>query len=331
MKTGIYKITNIKTKKIYIGSSENIQKRWLNHKQMLFANKHHSIHLQRSYNKHGEKSFSYEIIELCDKSLLLERENFYLNELLKADEYVKGVSGFFIKFGYNICPIASKGFTGKHSRDSILKQIKSRGLCSTLKVDINGNILEEYELVSDIKDKRSAVYLSKRNKQTLKSKNYGYISKNDYYDGYKPKQTTTWNKGLTGLDSHNKKKIYVYDLYGRFYKTYDSIKDASISLNVSVSNISKVLNIKHRKKLGRIGNKSLYRFFTTPVNFNNMLEFNTQPDDIKIYSLFNEFLGYSCKAELSSKLKVSKTFINEVLNGRRKYCKFYKLKRNDIV
>jgi len=80
---GIYMITNLQTKEVYIGSSVNCLNRICDHKKELRKNKHHSRILQASFNEYGESNFSFEIIEQhenVDKSFLYERENFYLNE-----------------------------------------------------------------------------------------------------------------------------------------------------------------------------------------------------------------------------------------------------------
>jgi group I intron endonuclease len=59
----IYKIVNIKTNKIYVGSTSNFKRRKRQHLLHLKQNKHHSIKLQRSYNKHGKENFIFEIIQ----------------------------------------------------------------------------------------------------------------------------------------------------------------------------------------------------------------------------------------------------------------------------
>ena len=61
--SGIYKITNLINKKYYIGSSLDIKRRWKEHRRNLIKNKHNNIHLQKSWNKYGENSFLFEIIE----------------------------------------------------------------------------------------------------------------------------------------------------------------------------------------------------------------------------------------------------------------------------
>ena len=81
---GIYMIKNVVNGKFYIGSSKDINKRWIIHKSRLKTNKHDNIILQRSYNKHGEDSFIYSIIEETELDNLLIREQYYL-DLYKND------------------------------------------------------------------------------------------------------------------------------------------------------------------------------------------------------------------------------------------------------
>ena len=77
---GVYKITNTKTNKVYIGSSKNIYKRCYDHKYLLRHNKHHSTHLQESWNKYGEDSFTFEVIEEVQNADDLRiREQHYLD------------------------------------------------------------------------------------------------------------------------------------------------------------------------------------------------------------------------------------------------------------
>ena len=59
--SGIYKITNNVNGKFYIGSSQNISRRWYDHKRELRIQKHHNKYLQRAWNKYGEENFSFEI------------------------------------------------------------------------------------------------------------------------------------------------------------------------------------------------------------------------------------------------------------------------------
>lgn len=88
-KQGIYEILNIKTNKRYIGSSSDIERRWKEHDRMLKSNKHHSIKIQRSYNKTKDKAiFTYNILEIVeDIKILHKREQFYID---KYDSFYNG-------------------------------------------------------------------------------------------------------------------------------------------------------------------------------------------------------------------------------------------------
>lgn len=78
-KAGVYCIKNLKTGKVYIGSSQCLSKRKNEHFNGLRNNKHHCYHLQKSYNQYGEKYFLFCIIEyIQDIKQLLRREQYWL-------------------------------------------------------------------------------------------------------------------------------------------------------------------------------------------------------------------------------------------------------------
>ena len=78
MNSGIYKITNIKNNKVYIGSSANITNREYKHFWMLKKGVHDNQYLQKSFNKYGRDVFTFEIVENCSYDALIEKENYYI-------------------------------------------------------------------------------------------------------------------------------------------------------------------------------------------------------------------------------------------------------------
>jgi len=99
--SGIYQIqSKIKPGRIYIGSAVNIQHRWDRHISDLKLNKHHSVKLQRHYNKYGKKDLVFIILELCFPEFLTAREQYYINKLRPY---------------FNICPKAGNSLGYKHS------------------------------------------------------------------------------------------------------------------------------------------------------------------------------------------------------------------------
>jgi hypothetical protein len=80
MTCGIYCIKNLTNNKVYIGQSVHIEKRLTEHEYELRNYCHHNFYLQNSWEKHGEQSFDFFIIEECSREELDEKESFYVRE-----------------------------------------------------------------------------------------------------------------------------------------------------------------------------------------------------------------------------------------------------------
>lgn len=78
---GVYKIKNRITGDTYIGSSNNVYKRFKGHIWRLKKNEHHSSILQHSYNKYGHDNFIFELICKCDNSLQYILEQAYIDSM----------------------------------------------------------------------------------------------------------------------------------------------------------------------------------------------------------------------------------------------------------
>lgn len=83
----------MKTKKLYIGESLDIDKRWINHKNDLLNNQHANYYLQQDFNKFGKAFFKFEVLQEVEKdsititqSKLLMLENAYI-EKYKNEDY----------------------------------------------------------------------------------------------------------------------------------------------------------------------------------------------------------------------------------------------------
>ena len=120
---GVYKIKNLKNGKCYIGSASHLQGRWRCHRSDLNLGQHHSIKLQRAWDKYGSDAFMFEILELCRSPLYIEREQHYLDTMLFASSN----DSRFDELGYNICRVAgSSPMIGrKHSAETRIKMSKA--------------------------------------------------------------------------------------------------------------------------------------------------------------------------------------------------------------
>ena len=86
---GIYGIQNQKNKKIYVGQSKQIKKRWSRHLKELEKNKHNNKHLLRSYKKYGKENFVFFILEECSKEELNIKEEKWINSFPRKQLYNK--------------------------------------------------------------------------------------------------------------------------------------------------------------------------------------------------------------------------------------------------
>ncbi|MFM0163882.1 NUMOD3 domain-containing DNA-binding protein [Paraburkholderia sediminicola] len=105
--TGIYKITNTQTGKVYVGSALSIERRIDKHMKDLKAGTHHSSKLQRSYAKWGMAAFVHEVLEVVAVPAdLLVREQRWIDTL----DACRG--------GYNMRPRAESNLGHKFTPES---------------------------------------------------------------------------------------------------------------------------------------------------------------------------------------------------------------------
>lgn len=77
---GVYKITNTKNGKVYIGQSVDVKKRFKEHKRELRSNNHINCYLQDDWNIYGEKAFTFEVVQKCRSVHLDEIEQHLIKE-----------------------------------------------------------------------------------------------------------------------------------------------------------------------------------------------------------------------------------------------------------
>lgn len=114
-KIGIYKITNLIDNKIYVGSTiTGFINRYKSHYEKLRTNNHKGYpYLQNAVNKYGIENFEFEIIEICSRDLILERERYWIAILNSIEN------------GYNLNPNPVESpFANKEIRTKAAKTLK---------------------------------------------------------------------------------------------------------------------------------------------------------------------------------------------------------------
>lgn len=111
--SGIYKIENLKTNKVYIGQAGNLKKRYCDHISALRRNKHDNSYLQKAWNKYDESDFKFSILEECPKDLLAIKEQYWMDQ---TKCYIR-------QYGYNLNPSSTNNpmLGKKHTSEAIAK------------------------------------------------------------------------------------------------------------------------------------------------------------------------------------------------------------------
>lgn len=108
VKSGIYTITNLINSKVLVGYTRNLCRRKIDHFKTLKSNNHRNPHLQKAWDKYGEKSFKFEILEECEEQFLASQEHYWATLLNSHDR----------EFGYNLLPTNPNGEINKHCEET---------------------------------------------------------------------------------------------------------------------------------------------------------------------------------------------------------------------
>lgn len=286
MLCGVYCIENINNGKKYIGSSIDIHKRWKSHVYELNNNKHHSFHLQRAWKKHGENSFDFYIIELCNKTDLLKTEQKYIDRFKVCDR----------KYGYNIEAVAGK----THFDGATLQKIK------------NGKYKISYQNFIDISYLLSSTDLSLVEISEILSVNYHTIHKIYSREQYK--------KIFQNISFIERRVNCQYN--GHVVITLEQAKEIVTLLQegLTVLEISNITNIK-RQTISDIKNKHSWKELTKDIVFPRPKDMhpNKRKSIVQLDLNLNIIKYYESITDAVNELGLnSNGNIMACLNGRRK-------------
>lgn len=210
MTIGIYKITNIVNGKVYIGKSQNIEKRFKSHIEGLNGGRNHNPHFQNAWNKYGKSNFKFEIIHPLKRYVeeeISDLEIYYISKYNSTDA----------NYGYNFQCGGQGGKLSERHKEIIKQQSQFKNASLT------------YEEVVQIKlalycliDKRELSEIFNVDIGVIKSiseiKNYYYVCEelNDKIKGLKQKL----------IDERNKE---VVKLYNEGFRIVDIVEELDLS------------------------------------------------------------------------------------------------------
>lgn len=248
---GIYKILNLITHKIYIGSTISFKERRKNHFKLLRNNKHVNIYLQRAFNKYNKENFIFHVIEYCNEEDLLNREQYWL------DFY----NSFNRDFGYNINPRADRSIMSEETKEKIRLSKIGKKLTEEHKKKISesnkGKKYSEYTKLK-ISNSLKGKIKTKETCDKIKKSLTGRIISEEWRN--KISLSTTGNKNHFFGKKHSektkklisntriKKQVSKFDLENKYIKTYESIRLASLDVNVDDICISRCCRKPNRYK-----------------------------------------------------------------------------------
>lgn len=258
-KSGIYKITNSINLKIYVGSAINLYKRFIGHKNQFVTNKHND-RFQNFVNKYGIDTLSFCLIEYCDKDMLIEREQYWI------DHY----QSYKSKLGYNVSKTAGSTLGCKMPKSHIencIKRMKGNKFRLNIKwteaqkknigersKQFWVNNPDKKEKMADkisIKKKGKCQWVDKPHPMLGKfgedNPNYGKKRSEEFKQNTRNRMLkNNPMKGKILSDSHKNKirektgnKVFLLDKNNEVVDVFKSTRDAATKLNIDYSAISK--------------------------------------------------------------------------------------------
>lgn len=154
--SGIYKLYWENCEYFYYGQAKDINKRFAVHISNLNKKKHANRIIQNIFKKHGYPK--YEIVELCDLSVITEREQFYIDKYFNDEKCC------------NICPEARTSLGVKRTDETKRKLSLYRAGKTAHNKGIKGVVKQSEETrqkhSNNNKGKKNPFYGKKHSKET---------------------------------------------------------------------------------------------------------------------------------------------------------------------
>jgi len=282
---GIYKITTKHNNKIYIGSSDNINKRIAAHLSRLRRNAHHSAYLQAVYNKYGKENLEISIIEiLIDNKDKIKKEQYWLDLYQSYDR----------KFGYNMSKNASCNTTGEKK---------------AYQYDLEGNFIKEWESINKAQQTLNLCSIS----AAMNDKNSHNLSGGFQWKYYKKDKI----KSLL--------KLYCcYNLNGEFVKYFYSENEIKSYFNINNSNHLNIARSVKTNKSSCDHLWKIYNTYDFPKKINSYIKRTVAKEVLKFDKNGNLLETFKSLTEAAKSMNVKTENLHRAVssnNPKYKTCK----------
>jgi group I intron endonuclease len=214
---GIYKITNTINNHSYIGLSNDIKRRWQEHRTPKNI-KNRTTNLAKAFRKYGIENFKFEVLEECSINELAAKEQFYIEKF--KPEYNMNEGG--------------KGNLG-HKLSKEFKQYLSQ---CTKKQWENMTTEQRLKIIkNNLKGPAKGHEVSKETREKLRQANLG--KKQSYKSNLKRSKANKVK--MLGNKNGNKRVAKIDAKTGETLEEFESIKIAAQNVGIHGSGISSVL------------------------------------------------------------------------------------------
>ena len=210
---GIYKITNLKNGKSYVGQSTDIEKRFRQHLGKNATG--HGEKFAEDLKRYGKTAFSLQVLEECEKDRLLELEHIYINKI--KPEYNE------VRFG--------------EKRDSVFRMKVSKGVKKWWE-QLDDETKKKVK--SNLTGPKIGHNVSDETKEKLRQANLGKKQSKETIEKRKISLKTRFEKTPKDGSGHFKKVGCENGI------TYESVKACAEHLNVHPSTVSSALKRKNK-------------------------------------------------------------------------------------
>jgi len=235
-KSGIYMLTNKLIGDIYLGQSMDISKRFKNYFNVSYIKSKKGFRISRALIKYGYSNFSLTILEYCNVSDLLVREQYYFDKLEPQ---------------YNILKIAGSSLGFNHSEETKAKISKAlKGIYIGDKSALFGRLHREdtKDLMSLKKAVAGFFFFANEKKKIENNPLYGKIHSEDTKDLMREKALGRKHSDVTKLKMSTKhgNPVNIYEKYSdegfKLIGSFVSARRAAKFLEMSGSTVIRYMN-----------------------------------------------------------------------------------------